>query len=181
MRHENTKGFTLVELLIVIAITTTIGTVMTLTGAKASASQRVTNIIHGLVNCKRAVLSLYADNPDSLPCGDMTEEVAKYLKSEIITLKDGVKHIKGNSADEGYLTNAVCNVVKPDGRKVDQLFIEYYSPSVNFDEDVLKGLARYAKTLKLYKSPEDLSDENLISDGDVRTPFYMLVREVPSE
>ncbi|MBQ9419972.1 MAG: prepilin-type N-terminal cleavage/methylation domain-containing protein, partial [Synergistaceae bacterium] len=142
MRHTKRKGFTLVEFLIVIAITTTLGTVMTLHSAKTSASQKATNIIHGLVNFKRGVLSWHNDNPDALNSDNKVEELAKYLNTEVITLKDGTKHIKGKNKDEGYFTDVIRNVVSKDGQVVDKWFIEYYSPVVNSDEEVLRGLAQ---------------------------------------
>lgn len=175
MKLTREKGFTLAEFLIITFITGTLSTFMIMSSAKAVASQKTTAIIHDLLKCKRAVLACCADDPDALRRDDSAEEIAKYLNAEVTPLKNGAKYIKCSSNDEAYF-----NVISMEDQEASLLFIEYYAPDVNFEKNLLKGLAQYAKPLRLYKSLEDLSDSNLISAADkkITSSFYMLAHEV---
>lgn len=63
------KGFTLVELLIVIAILAALATVTSLSGTGATASAKASAIVNNLLTMKHAALMFYANNLDS---GDAT-------------------------------------------------------------------------------------------------------------
>lgn len=175
MKLTREKGFTLVEFLIIIVIIGILSIFLIMSRAKAMSLKEANNIARGLMDCRKAVLACYADNPGALNCDDKedkVEEITKYLNSEKTASKD-------NAAYSKYFSDVVCNVVQEDGQEVKQLFIEYSLPDVKLEDDVLRGLAQYAKTLRLYKSPEDLSDNNLITVNDIQRPFYMLIHEEP--
>ncbi len=161
---ERKKGFTLVEILIVISVMGIISSAMTWTSARATASAKATSIVRSLVNCKKDLLARYTDNLDEL-----------YYNN----LFYGTKRVRNNHLDEGYLTETFSNVKEKDGKKVAMLFIEYDSPEAKFDKTISRSLAQYAKTLRLYKSPDDLSNSNLIAGEEIKTPIYMFVKEVP--
>ena len=59
------KGFTLVELLIVIVVIGILSAMMMLSSTEAVTSARASNIVSNLRNLKTAALSLYTDNLDS--------------------------------------------------------------------------------------------------------------------
>lgn len=58
------KGFTLVELLIVIVVIGILSAMMMLSSTEAVSSAKASNIISNLRNLKTAALAWYADNPD---------------------------------------------------------------------------------------------------------------------
>lgn len=62
MKKFNRKGFTLVELLIVIVVIGVLSTMMMLSSTEAVSSARAAKIINDLRNLKTATLAWYADN-----------------------------------------------------------------------------------------------------------------------
>ena len=64
MKNLRRKGFTLVELLIVIVVIGVLSAMMMLSSTEAVSSAKASNIISGLRNMKPAILSWYADNID---------------------------------------------------------------------------------------------------------------------
>ncbi|MBQ9418804.1 MAG: type II secretion system protein [Synergistaceae bacterium] len=58
------RGFTLVELLIVIVVIGVLSAMMMLSSTEAVSSAKASNIVSGLRNFKTAILSWYADNLD---------------------------------------------------------------------------------------------------------------------
>ena len=63
------KGFTLVELLIVIVVIGILSAMMMLSSTEAVTSARASNIVSNLRNLKTAALSLYTDNLDKADAG----------------------------------------------------------------------------------------------------------------
>lgn len=59
------KGFTLVELLIVIAILGALASMMSLSGTGATASAKASTIVNNLITMKRAMQMFYSDYVDS--------------------------------------------------------------------------------------------------------------------
>ena len=94
------KGFTLVELLIVIVVIGVLSAMMMLSSTEAVSSAKAADIISDLRNLKTAALAWYADNlasADKLGVANTTEasntlntyadKVAKYLNNEVDTAK----------------------------------------------------------------------------------------------
>ena len=65
------KGFTLVELLIVIVVIGILSAMMMLSSTEAVTSARASNIVSNLRNLKTAALSLYTDNLDKAEAGTL--------------------------------------------------------------------------------------------------------------
>ena len=82
------KGFTLVELLIVIAILGTLSAMMTSSTGNATVRAKVAQIVSNIEACKIAAAVFYADNYDSkdLKMSDTTAETV--LAANIPTYKD---------------------------------------------------------------------------------------------
>lgn len=78
------KGFTLVELLIVIAIIGILGSMMMISSTEATDSAKVAKITEGFRNVSSAMLMFYADNIDSCDRGTSATAIgkgaAKFLK-----------------------------------------------------------------------------------------------------
>ena len=110
MKREMTrKGFTLVELLIVIVVIGILSAMMMLSSTEAVASAKANNIVSNLRNMKTAVLSYYADNMDLFAKTPTTKistaDVLPYLNST----KETVTETNNNTTTtklEGYW---VCN------------------------------------------------------------------------
>ena len=81
------KGFTLVELLIVIVVIGVLSTMMMLSSTEAVTSAKASNIVSNLRNLKTAALSWYADNlstaeTSGFKLSDKKSEIAKYMSNE---------------------------------------------------------------------------------------------------
>ena len=152
MNFTSEKGFTLAEFLIIIFLMGILSIFIVVSSAKATASQKTTAVIRGLVDCKRAVVAYYTEDSDS----------------EII---------KQRGTDGIYF-----NIVNRGGQKALECFIDCGDTDANFEKKLLRGLAQNAKSLKLYKSLENLSEGNLISADDekIESPIYMLLPEISS-
>ena len=83
------KGFTLVELLIVIGIMGTLSSLAMIAGQEASDAAKATNIADGLEKVSIAMMSYYADNNETIDVsGAKTEDVVAganaYLKTKVV-------------------------------------------------------------------------------------------------
>ena len=82
MKRYVRRGFTLVELLIVIVVIGVLSAMMMLSSTEAVASAKANNIISNLHNWKKAVLEWYTDNVDRVDSnGRIKEEYAIYSDS----------------------------------------------------------------------------------------------------
>ncbi len=83
------KGFTLVELLIVIVVIGVLSAMMMLSSTEAVSSAKASNIISNLRNLKTAVLSWYADNLDKVQAdgrvkiGDTTDPIQEWTDAQL--------------------------------------------------------------------------------------------------
>ena len=82
------KGFTLVELLIVIVVIGILSAMMMLSSTEATTSAKATAIVSNLRNIKTAALAFYADHPGSGDTVPNEADVAKYLKDNSTTFGD---------------------------------------------------------------------------------------------
>lgn len=83
-RNIKRRGFTLVELLIVIVVIGILSAMMMLSSTEAVTSAKASNIVSNLRNLKTAALAMYIDSMDQFDAKDSTLEptidrVVKYL------------------------------------------------------------------------------------------------------
>ena len=87
MKSIKRKGFTLVELLIVIVVIGILSAMMMMSSTEAVTSAKASNAVSNLRNLKTAALALYTDNLDdynkSTPDTPTKEKVFKYLNSGV--------------------------------------------------------------------------------------------------
>ena len=164
---SNRKGFTLVELLIVIVVIGVLSAMMMLSSTEAVSSAKASNIISNLRNIKTAVLAWYADNLDKVKitkAGNDTEykidgttvpsdfiknnksEILKYLNNDssiTLTHKNDKNIKKGN-----YMLTAVGHSK--------YWYICYY---VNGDTSIQGKLASRAKTAGLFGTDKFGTDQ----------------------
>ena len=114
MNNVKRKGFTLVELLIVIVVIGVLSAMMMLSSTEAVTSAKASNIISNLTQLKKAVLSWYVDNLDKITVANNGEykinndlvstyvnnhsdEILKYLSNgTAIKLKNKSEEKEGN-------------------------------------------------------------------------------------
>ena len=82
------KGFTLVELLIVIAILGTLSAMMTSSTGDATVRAKVSQIVGNIEACKLAAAVYYADNFDNKELKMSEKSAEDVLKANIPTYKD---------------------------------------------------------------------------------------------
>ena len=112
MKHNPSgkrKGFTLVELLIVIVVIGVLSAMMMLSSTEAVSSARASNIVSNLRNLKTATLAWYADHLDSADASGFNlgtnvgiDKIKKYLNNESDTALTGY-HVDGTTADTWYV------------------------------------------------------------------------------
>ena len=98
------KGFTLVELLIVIVVIGVLSTMMMLSSTEAVTSAKASNIVSNLRNMKTAALAWYADNLNSVTgtsfkLADQADNIKKYMSNE--ALPDGYGFV-GSASDNSW-------------------------------------------------------------------------------
>ena len=166
VRSGGKKGFTLVELLIVIVVIGVLSAMMMLSSTEAVSSAKASNIISNLRNLKTAVLSWYTDNLDRVVIENKksckikldtgatqyltayvnanAKEFTKYLNNEDIN----VKAAKGSTLAVGdYII---------DGKDEGQLWVVGYY--IGKDSRVKEKLASRAASIGLLNGVSDNTD-----------------------
>ena len=89
------KGFTLVELLIVIVVIGILSAMMMLSSTEAVTSAKASNIVSNLRNLKTAALAMYIDSMDQFDGGSLADAV---------TIDNVVKYMNGGKdfTETGY-------------------------------------------------------------------------------
>ena len=82
MLKRKSKGFTLVELLIVIVIIGILAGMMMLSTGGATAKAEATKILADMRNIKAAAIMYYADNGE-WPVGEIGDSLDKYLDKKL--------------------------------------------------------------------------------------------------
>ena len=105
MKSSVRRGFTLVELLIVIVVIGVLSAMMMLSSTEAVASAKANNIISNLHNWKKAALEWYADNVDKVDSdGRIRADYAIY--SDSAKLSNFAENVKPSDIAK-YLGNFV--------------------------------------------------------------------------
>ncbi|MBQ9419466.1 MAG: type II secretion system protein [Synergistaceae bacterium] len=112
MKSSKRRGFTLVELLIVIVVIGVLSAMMMLSSTEAVSSAKASNIISNLRNLKTATLAWYADNLDKIQTDgrvkidDTTKPIQEWDDSYIHLLKylngESIPYKKGATSDSGF-------------------------------------------------------------------------------
>lgn len=107
MKSIKRKGFTLVELLIVIVVIGILSAMMMLSSTEAVSSAKASNIVTNLRNLKTAALALYVDSldhfSDSTAAAPSIDDVVKYLNNGS-ELPERLKYkVHKNSAGDWYI------------------------------------------------------------------------------
>ena len=151
------KGFTLVELLIVIVIIGILAAAMLLSTGSATASAKASNIISDLRSMKSACLLLYADSMDEF---DANPDLFKGL-----TPKDALRKYVDNP--EKY-TTAYSFEAAGDGK----WYVCYTINDADAGAEEIKAkLAGKAKSVGLQKSASTATDA--VYDGTADTVFMV--------
>lgn len=153
------KGFTLVELLIVIVIIGVLAAAMLLSTGSATASAKASTIISDLRSMKSAILLLYADSMDNMPA-----------VNTLITANgaEGLKKYIDNA--EKYKTTAGYEIAESGGK----WFIGYDTDKLGSDKgEVREKLADKAVSVGLYKSASTAAGD-LYTKTD--TKVFMVAR-----
>lgn len=79
-RNMKRRGFTLVELLIVIVVIGILSAMMMLSSTEAVTSAKASNIVSNLRNLKTAALAMYVDSMDQFDKHEIEPEIAKVVK-----------------------------------------------------------------------------------------------------
>ena len=159
-REIKRRGFTLVELLIVIVVIGILSAMMMLSSTEAVSSARANNIISNLRNLKTAALAWYIDSLDMVEASGFTLADTTHFPY--------VKHYLNNDTASD-LTD--YHIVEATNNNIKQWFV-YYDKS-KLDANVkLKLKARAASTGLLKGKANTTANKYDGSDNHV----YMLVR-----
>lgn len=152
------KGFTLVELLIVIVIIGVLAAAMLLSTGSATASAKASTIISDLRSMKSAILLLYADSMDNMPTA-----------ASLITNAGAVGLKKYIDNAEKYKTDAGYKIEEAGGK----WYVSYDTDKLGSDKgEVREKLADKAVSVGLYKAANTSGGVYTKSDKIV----YMVAR-----
>ncbi|MBQ4401111.1 MAG: type II secretion system protein [Synergistaceae bacterium] len=110
---KSRKGFTLVELLIVIVVIGILSAMMMLSSTEAVTSAKASNIVSNLRNLKTAALAYYTDHMDDMEGvttapSTFSKDVAGYLSNKNNISEPGYDVVI-NSSGEWYVTYTINN------------------------------------------------------------------------
>ena len=97
------KGFTLVELLIVIVVIGILSAMMMLSSTEAVTSARASNIVSNLRNFKTAAMAMYVDHMDDMDAGKLPATTASAAHDIL------VKYMNKGGGDSGNAVDSDAN------------------------------------------------------------------------
>ena len=170
MKKSMRKGFTLVELLIVIVVIGILSAMMMLSSTEAVSSARAADIISDLRNLKTAALAWYADNLDYVEGrvdanGNVITTSDSSNESKFSNLNSESSKIQKYMGNEGNISNYFFAGTSSTG--------PWYVYTSVKDAKVFEKLQSRAKTVGLYIIDENsLSTSELSSKEDVQNSNY---------
>lgn len=166
------KGFTLVELLIVIIIIGVLAAAMLLSSGTASDSAKASNVVSNMRSLKTACVLFYKDNMD------VCEEAAKTntLPSDP-NLAGGIDPLKKYMDNPRISANykIVTGTVKEGASTTyNRWFVKFDLNSEGYDAGVKDKLKGQAKSVGLYKTATEVGEDTTLYDGG--NEVYMIAR-----
>ena len=160
------KGFTLVELLIVIVVIGILSAMMMLSSTEAVTSAKASNIVSNLRNLKTAALAYYVDNMDSITTTTKNTEV-----------KDGMLKYLNSGTSIPDIAKYTVSLTNNNNAKDSTWFIKYSIDGTDEEKNKIKD------KLKGRASSTGLLKNAAVSNGEIdTTPYeggadvYMLIR-----
>lgn len=176
-RNIKRRGFTLVELLIVIVVIGILSAMMMLSSTEAVTSAKASNIVSNLRNLKTAALAMYIDNMDAFDKGTATiksggsDSQSENSQSENsgtteFTIKNVVKYMNGgeNFDEPGY------DIEATESGKGDWYLSYKIQGTTSEKAQIAQKLKGRAKSVGLLKDDGGTGSEHVYNGED--TVFY---------
>ena len=182
LKLKKKKGFTLVELLIVIVVIGVLSAMMMLSSTEAVSSAKVSNVINNMRNIKTATLEWYMDHIDYVfpdkddqitykykfnnqavkrlqnLARDDPNEIKKYLNNgDNLSLNEGGQGTAFTKADESGTYAVVDGTGGPNGGVKEEWYVVYSVPN---DNRMKEKFAGRAQSLELLKNAKEFYDKN---------------------
>ena len=163
-RSIKRRGFTLVELLIVIVVIGVLSAMMMLSSTEAVSSARASNIVSNLRNLKTAATAMYVDNQDG--ANALPTDETKYTGTQNNSMDKVVKYMNNGGSSAGTVDATMTNygVVNTDGSWF--VFIDGIT-----DSNVQKKLAGRAKSVGLLKNAKS---QDIYVEGTSKVYMFVL-------
>ena len=167
-REMKRKGFTLVELLIVIVVIGVLSAMMMLSSTEAVSSAKASNIVSNLRNMKTAALAWFADHLDTAEAfsstGDSADDLSKH-KGDILGY---LSNVEASQIDSGEYAKYEFS-----GTSATTWFVYYETP----DKTVAEKLAGRAPSVGLYNTNAAASANYYTkTDATNQVNVYMNIR-----
>lgn len=125
---KSRKGFTLVELLIVIVVIGILSAMMMLSSTEAVTSAKASNIVSNMRNIKTAALAYYTDNMDAVRDTTYTADsvVDDVTKNGTEAIATKIVNYLNNEKDSSIVgANPAYTVVVGSGTNLDEWYVKY--------------------------------------------------------
>ena len=158
------KGFTLLELLVVIGVMGILGATGMIAGQQATDAARATNIAEGLEKAASAMMMFYSDNVNDISTNGTT--AAKVATGASAYLKGTLAAV---TAPDTYFA-----VVTADNNATAKWYVGY--TFLTSDTVIQAMIANKAKRMELYSDADGTDTEYAATEGAYPATVYMKVR-----